>query len=1481
MKPMRKYIAILISVFIPCVINAQVQNYVQKGIVRSQSFANQNGHGIVGARIVRLEDGVNAGYSLKEPEMGYFELSMDKLGEKKVYHIDMVECPKGTRYHLLFPRPDDEIEYTPNTPLQIIMQSYAELDEYVEYVKKNARKEAEKEYQKQIKKIKENHALDSLEKERKIEELQQKLSAFEDILHEYTYNTLKYNDFERLNLRQKEINKALEAGNVFRVDSLIRLMPDEVWDDILDKSNKNVKITQNAADAEKRKNEELTKNYLWEKTQEIFSALIQLDYDRALFAMKKRLERDSLNIDYLCEIGSLLEIRFNDYRQASVYYQQALEIAANEKNSEAIALCHNHLGNVYVNLGEYMLAEEHYKQALILLEQQKDLKHKDLYDTYLGLGNILYSQTSFEGALTYYNKCSDPLVKIKNSKAYWQGRIGIGQVKLQMSDYQGAIDEFSAVLNEVSSSPDDIETYSMAYGSMIGCMSTIGQYYEAIDSCDAAIRTITKYSSPNNTYIANILTLQGETFLNVGRIKEGEQCMNKAIDIYQNILGESHPNYAAACVKFANYYILVGELGKAREMSDKALDLFNQKFGRNHLASVGARMSKCNLYQTFAEFDKAQAEIDTIRAIYKESGRYDDFNQILIRSYEAAIKISQGESNKGIEIFQQAIKSITQTLGKNAVQLIKMYDQIAVAYLEQLENDKAKVFLDKSQTLANTIYGVENPIAIMHQMGIGQYFINKGEYRKAYELYSKIKDSAESVYGLDNYQLCTIYGMLGDYHLGQYQFDKAKYYYEKYYDIVNKTYGLNHYFIAAPISKIGAYLMNVGDFHNGLEKEQQAYKILSTHFGIGHKATLMSQLDVCSAYIQLGQFDQAESVLSDLSIAVKKEFGKINLFYSNVLQKKAELYQVKGEFIKAIECAEEAINIIESLFGKNHSNSIASYQLLGTLYGQMCDFPSAIKYNNLAHSIATTYYGKDNIGVMPILLGKGVMYANLNQFKEAHKIYDKVKDVYVHCFGDSCKQLCTVLPCEGQLLISEGYGEQAIEILNKAEEQMKSIYGDNCIPMCAIYNLLAYAYQSVMQYEKAKEYYRKSLSIVKYSLGENNVNSIIPLVGLANVFLSEDVTGQEVGEASRFLMKASLISAFSYGSDNFNTTCIDAKLGQISLRQGNLNDAFNKFKKYSLSLRETFGENTQSHTAIADAHINMGSYYLAKANEASFRQNIDKVQAYASQAMEEFEHAKKIAEAVFGVDYAGGYFSNSMNSIAQIYFILQDPDSGIATYVSSAKMVIKQFGKQSPLVAQAYAQLGAAYKYESDLIESGDSDKLDAARECYEKAISIRENTSGNSREVLMTSTMDWRMALIAIYVNLNDYDNAFKIIDKIISELEELNLDNKLALYNCYYTRAGIVVQNGSDVYEALKYLLKAKDLSSQISFQNNMMKEMLQFQLMTALGNVYERLGMLMDAIKCYESSYKSMRAFPYNQQVETQKQEIKDKINELKNK
>ena len=137
---------ILISALIPLVVCGQVETKKQKGIVRTQSFVNKKSSPIVGARITRSGDNVNPVLSLETPEKGYFELSLDDLNGSDVYYIKSVKAPNGLKYQLMYPQPNERLQYTPDAPLTIIMQSYDEIDEYAEGYKDRALKELKEKF---------------------------------------------------------------------------------------------------------------------------------------------------------------------------------------------------------------------------------------------------------------------------------------------------------------------------------------------------------------------------------------------------------------------------------------------------------------------------------------------------------------------------------------------------------------------------------------------------------------------------------------------------------------------------------------------------------------------------------------------------------------------------------------------------------------------------------------------------------------------------------------------------------------------------------------------------------------------------------------------------------------------------------------------------------------------------------------------------------------------------------------------------------------------------------------------------------------------------------------------------------------------------------------------------------------------------------------------------------------------------------------
>ena len=725
------------------------------------------------------------------------------------------------------------------------------------------------------------------------------------------------------------------------------------------------------------------------------------------------------------------------------------------------------------------------------------------------------------------------------------------------------------------------------------------------------------------------------------------------------------------------------------------------------------------------------------------------------------------------------------------------------------------------------------------------------------------------------------------------ELDLAKQYFDKLYQITKDTYDEHHHFMAYPITSLGEYYSNIGNLKAGLEQAQKAYNILADKLGTEDKLTLWAQLKVCNAQINLGEFDEAELVLDGLSKKIERKFGERSIYYSNIIQMQATLYSNKGEFKEAIRYISDDIKMTEEIYGKHHIRTLSNYHQLSQLHAELGDLEKAFEYNDISIEIATSFYGKDKATVMPFLLQKANLYQYKSRYKESREIYDKIKTVYMATYGDSCKQLIGILQPEARLLVIEGYGEKAVSNLEGLKELKLSICGENSIFMCDMYNCLAEAYTHAMQYETAREYYLKSLDIAQKELGKNNMRCINILVGLGDIHAGEARSTQHLNDARQFYNSAKNISISVYGQNSLITANIESKLGHLSLKANDLQDAYRRFTTYANTISKLYPDD-KKNLKMADVNFCMGSYHMAKANESLImRQDTVASKEYARQALEQFNSAKDINITVLGDNNIGT--ANIMNLISQAYLFMQQPDSAIAVSRGSAEMQLKIYGKDSPLAARAYAMLGNTYVNEICQTIEIYNENLKKASEYYQKAISTRHDAPGNTKETLIASTLEWRFTLSAVYAKLQDYDNAFKTIDDVILDLEELQIENKWGCYNAYYCKADMLfsycmvnvpknedgtLKDKEKAEEAIRTLQKAKELIPVLNFTNTFHKENIKSQLHFAFGNTYKILNNREKAIEHLEKTYDHFSRYQ-NPQTESIRQSIEEYINENKEK
>lgn len=59
----------------------------------------------------------------------------------------------------------------------------------------------------------------------------------------------------------------------------------------------------------------------------------------------------------------------------------------------------------------------------------------------------------------------------------------------------------------------------------------------------------------------------------------------------------------------------------------------------------------------------------------------------------------------------------------------------------------------KSKALANSIYGKDTPAALVNNIGMGLFYSNRGEFKKAFEIYSYIEEKLRECFDESSYLL--------------------------------------------------------------------------------------------------------------------------------------------------------------------------------------------------------------------------------------------------------------------------------------------------------------------------------------------------------------------------------------------------------------------------------------------------------------------------------------------------------------------------------------------------------------------------------------------------------------------------------------------------------------------------------------------------------------------------------------------------------
>ena len=263
-----------------------------------------------------------------------------------------------------------------------------------------------------------------------------------------------------------------------------------------------------------------------------------------------------------------------------------------------------------------------------------------------------------------------------------------------------------------------------------------------------------------------------------------------------------------------------------------------------------------------------------------------------------------------------------------------------------------------------------------------------------------------------------------------------------------------------------------------------------------------------------------------------------------------------------------------------------------------------------------------------------------------------------------------VLNMTGKVYNSLGEYNQAKEFHEKALMIRKKIFCEDHADVGESYNDLALVCDNLGEYNQAKELHVKALTIRKKIFGEDHAYVATSYNNLAIVYNSLG----ENSQAKKLHEKALMINKKSFGEDHANVATSYNNLALVYGHLGEYKQAKELHEKALMIYKKIFGED---HADVATSYNNLALVYNHLGEN--------------SQAKELHEKALKIYEKIFGEDHAN--VATSYSNLALMYKRLGEFNQAKELY-EKALIIRKQiFGEDHVYVETVLSQLALVNKH--------------------------------------------------------------------------------------------------------------------------------------------------------------------------------------------
>ena len=419
---------------------------------------------------------------------------------------------------------------------------------------------------------------------------------------------------------------------------------------------------------------------------------------------------------------------------------------------------------------------------------------------------------------------------------------------------------------------------------------------------------------------------------------------------------------------------------------------------------------------SIAWYEKAKSIREKVDG--KNTPDYAGILAALAISYEDIGNLEKAEAN-----YVEALEIRKNTLGHDNPRYASSLNNLALFYVKMGRYSLAEPLYLEAMSVREKVLGTQHPDYLYVLHNLGNLYKVTDRYLEAEKLYLKAKEQYENNPAIPRKGYADCLMDLANLYSTMAEYDKAENYFRTSLALREQIYGTMHPEYAAILDNMAGMYSNKGDYEKAEPLFLEALDIREQL----HLDKVASLHNLGLLYFYMGNYKKAIE-LNESVIAIKKSTqNNITSDLAISLNTLANLhYYAYNDFSSAEKHYLEALSIIETTLGKNHSDYASSLENLANLYSEQGKYSSAEQMFKEVLEIRTKELGSNHPEYARGLINLANNYRLEGNFSAADKSFEEAGAILEKKFGRIHPDFASYLKNHGILYLQTGRMDKAV-----------------------------------------------------------------------------------------------------------------------------------------------------------------------------------------------------------------------------------------------------------------------------------------------------------------------------------------------------------------------------------------------------------------------------------------------------------------------